>query len=580
MKAYSYIRFSTPDQIKGDSLRRQTEASEQYCKAHGLTLDTSLTLRDLGLSAYHGKHKSKGALGVFLRAVEEGKIEPGSVLIVENLDRLSREEVLDALNQFTGIIQAGIRLVTLQDGMSYDKQSIKDNWTQLIISITYMARAWEESETKSKRLKATWEQKRNNVNTAEKKMTSRIPAWLTINKEKTEFILKPEVCKAIDLIYRKKLAGAGSEKIAREMNQMPDIWIPPIKEKTKDGRKPRRGGTGGWRSSYITKLLHGNEALIGIYQPHKMDEEGKRVPDGEPIPDYYPPAIDKKIYYEVQAVIKANSKMNGRGGGAVGQASNLFTYVAKCGHCGGALHYINKGEQVYLHCDYSRRKYLDEKTKERLCDAGTIRYDEFMKLFFRDFDELDIDQFLPGNDERNAEINKLQRMIDTAEYQLSELEDEIERLRTRIRKTKDETIADMYEADLLKTIAERDEWMKETEASKSKLESVQSNGKKIREDIDLAKAVFKLLKDEKDEQKVVEIKLRLRAIIRRICSVIEVYPLERRYKPVEEYGDGLLLLTNSNTIRKIRIRFNQSKEWRIINYQHVKDKHELEQIYI
>jgi len=29
-KAYSYIRFSTPEQLKGDSLRRQLESSRKY----------------------------------------------------------------------------------------------------------------------------------------------------------------------------------------------------------------------------------------------------------------------------------------------------------------------------------------------------------------------------------------------------------------------------------------------------------------------------------------------------------------------------------------------------------------------
>jgi hypothetical protein len=38
-KAYSYIRFSTPDQEKGDSLRRQEKDAEDYAKKHGLTLD-------------------------------------------------------------------------------------------------------------------------------------------------------------------------------------------------------------------------------------------------------------------------------------------------------------------------------------------------------------------------------------------------------------------------------------------------------------------------------------------------------------------------------------------------------------
>ena len=51
-KAYSYLRFSTPEQTKGDSLRRQTALADDYAKRHGLALDTDLTLRDLGVSAY------------------------------------------------------------------------------------------------------------------------------------------------------------------------------------------------------------------------------------------------------------------------------------------------------------------------------------------------------------------------------------------------------------------------------------------------------------------------------------------------------------------------------------------------
>jgi DNA invertase Pin-like site-specific DNA recombinase len=42
-------------------------------------------------------HKSKGALGQFLKLVEQGCIAKGSTLLVENMDRLSREQVLDAL---------------------------------------------------------------------------------------------------------------------------------------------------------------------------------------------------------------------------------------------------------------------------------------------------------------------------------------------------------------------------------------------------------------------------------------------------------------------------------------------------
>src|ERR1041385_5155470 len=96
--AFSYVRFSTPEQLKGDSLRRQTEAAAEWCKRSGATLDTSTTYRDLGASAFKGAHRSdKAALGAFLKLAEAGRIPKGSFLIIENLDRLSREEERTAL---------------------------------------------------------------------------------------------------------------------------------------------------------------------------------------------------------------------------------------------------------------------------------------------------------------------------------------------------------------------------------------------------------------------------------------------------------------------------------------------------
>ena len=67
-KAYSYLRFSTPEQIHGDSLRRQTEGARTYAATHNLELDESLTFRDLGVSAFRGANAVEGALGQFVAA--------------------------------------------------------------------------------------------------------------------------------------------------------------------------------------------------------------------------------------------------------------------------------------------------------------------------------------------------------------------------------------------------------------------------------------------------------------------------------------------------------------------------------
>ena len=158
--AYSYVRFSSEKQSQGDSIRRQQELCRRFLEANqhlGLELDTTLTMTDKGVSAYKGVHAKKGALGVFLRMVEDGLIEKGSYLLVESFDRLSRQEPMKALRQFQDLIDADIVLVTLFDTRVYDKDSLNnDGGMSLMVSIMMMARANEESKTKALRIKAAW----------------------------------------------------------------------------------------------------------------------------------------------------------------------------------------------------------------------------------------------------------------------------------------------------------------------------------------------------------------------------------------------------------------------------------------
>jgi len=148
-KCYSYIRFSTLEQSSGDSYRRQLAASKQYAVENGLVFDESLTIKDLGVSAFKKHNIESGALGAFITALEDGKIEKGSVLLVESLDRISRAEVMTALKLFLSIIDAGITIITLQDNQKYSTESVNDNWAQLIISLSIMSRAHEEVKIKS-----------------------------------------------------------------------------------------------------------------------------------------------------------------------------------------------------------------------------------------------------------------------------------------------------------------------------------------------------------------------------------------------------------------------------------------------
>ena len=160
-KAYSYIRFSHPDQKAGDSYRRQQKLAKEYAQANGLELADSkeYAFFDSGKSAYKARHLDvEGELRRFLDLVEAGDIPKGSVLLVESLDRLSRERVSVALPRFLDLLNKGVDVVTLSDGKRYTGGST--DYTDLIVSIVYMAKAHAESDDKTKRVAAAWSQKK------------------------------------------------------------------------------------------------------------------------------------------------------------------------------------------------------------------------------------------------------------------------------------------------------------------------------------------------------------------------------------------------------------------------------------
>jgi hypothetical protein len=109
--AISYLRFSSVVQGKGDSSRRQNAARDRWLDAHP-DIPLKKEMNDLGLSAFRGKHVAKGDLGDFLAlcVTEEFRAETKRrdvYLLVESLDRLSRERPFKAAHQLEEILAGG-----------------------------------------------------------------------------------------------------------------------------------------------------------------------------------------------------------------------------------------------------------------------------------------------------------------------------------------------------------------------------------------------------------------------------------------------------------------------------------------
>lgn len=336
-KAFSYIRFSTPEQAKGDSLRRQLAAARAWCEQQGLELDDSL--RDLGVSAYKGANRDIGALRSFLTLVESGDVPRGSFLVVESLDRLSREAVLDAAARLFDLIRAGVTVVTLSDGQVYSEERLRTDWTPLIVSIAVMARAHEESRTKGERVGAAWGRKKAQARAERKPLTSRCPEWLRIEGE--QFVVREDRAQIVRRIFGWTIEGAGRREIVRRLNL---ASVPPF-----------RGGAA-WHTSSVAKIQQ-SRAVLGEYQPHIGTHRNRnRRPDGEPVADYYPAIVSTDTYWRAQGAFASRRQGSA---GRKGERVHLLQGVGRCGACGSAMHIVNKARPpkgaVYLACSSNIR---------------------------------------------------------------------------------------------------------------------------------------------------------------------------------------------------------------------------------
>lgn len=262
--AYSYVRFSTPGQLKGDSLRRQVEECEAYCRENGLELHP-VSYRDLGVSAFKKKNIEKGALAAFIDAVKTGKIEKGSYLVIEQFDRLSRAEVDVALRLLLDLVHSGIVLVTLVDKKVWDKAAVKDIGN-LILAIVFMSRANNESEMKADRIAKAWGKKKERAALTGELMTRECPRWLTVNADRTGFDAIPERVESIRKVFDLRINGFGISSIVSRANK--EGWPAPGKSSVqKSGETAadfelRKTEAPTWHTSTVGRLLK-NRALLG-----------------------------------------------------------------------------------------------------------------------------------------------------------------------------------------------------------------------------------------------------------------------------------------------------------------------------
>lgn len=301
--AYSYIRFSSKRQELGDSLRRQVDAAKAYCDSKGWKLSDD-SFRDLGISGF--KDVSRPSLADMLVAIEKGTIASDSVIIIENLDRLSRAGIDHTQDIVKSILRHNVEIVSLHDGLHLTHESLNDLIAVIRLAVS-ADHAYQESYKKSKRVQANKNQQKQAAMNGEV-IAKRLVFWLS--RENNKYVLNDNA-EIVRLIIEKRLEGKGFHKIAIELNE--------ASYKSRLGKDFSATTIRDWVKS---------PALYGDYQTGSV-VDGKFV-NGELVTGYFPAVCNYSIWKQIQSgfVIRTGGHSK----------HNHLSGLVRCSHCGGAMH--------------------------------------------------------------------------------------------------------------------------------------------------------------------------------------------------------------------------------------------------
>jgi DNA invertase Pin-like site-specific DNA recombinase len=352
--AYSYRRVSTGGQAsdKKSGLERQEKALKLWLKQHK-DFQLAEALIDPGMSAYSGKNRRRGALGLFLGEAEAGRIPRGSVLVVEDHRRFSRQEPLEALQVLIdGFWTQGLGFAVC----SYDngRPLFRENATaQHLAMLAFLfEQAHRESREKSNWSKGGW----NKILEAQdrgERPRHRIPYWIVRDGE--GYALNGHA-KAIQRMFSLCIEGVAQTRIAETLN---DEGIPP---------PPTKWGlaTGRWTRGPVCQRLK-DLAVTGA-----LERKAASTIEG-----YYPAVVDLKTFRLAQRSLASRDQAKTRT--RVQRGQFLFSGMVFCGGCGSRLVYVpsskysRPGHPGYLVCSDGAGSEAKKADQRCMCLLGGWR---------------------------------------------------------------------------------------------------------------------------------------------------------------------------------------------------------------
>lgn len=321
--AVSYQRVSTPEQDHS----RQKKARDNWLADHPEY--TLLNTKKVWISG-----RKKGRFNWFTK--NPAKYPPGTVLLVEDIDRFSRMEVDDGIRELTAIFDAGlgIAICPYEDDKDsvWNRIGIIKDWNKDAQEIVReLDRARRESERKRERRLGAVDEK-----------------WLAIREGNLSKAFKPrgksKSAKSFPFwleFYPKENDGRGAFKKNEHWPLIVRIWelarsmggariAQVLKEEGFKSPHPRKGEEKLLSPEFVRHLLK-RRTVVGEFQPCRKDNK----PEGPSIPGVFPPVITEGEWKEIRGIIKERD--TGLGATRSKKKHNLFEKRSFCAQCGGLM---------------------------------------------------------------------------------------------------------------------------------------------------------------------------------------------------------------------------------------------------
>ncbi|MFJ7501270.1 recombinase family protein [Serratia grimesii] len=426
-KCFLYSRVSSDAQISGDGLVRQEDKLKQYLLQNAERLNLSTIdyeiLVDSGISGWKGSNMGDtAALGQLFMRVESDEIDD-SVLIVESLDRFSRENPFRVAGYISKLAEHGIDIIDVENNLVIGPSN---PWSSTISSII-ANRAHEESTLKSKRIKAAWDSRRKKAKESGQYMIKNTPFWIDVQDDKYVINANAAIVREIFDLY---LEGYGSFSIAKKMNEVGKI----IRDKR-------------WSTPKICALLR-NPRCNGDFISNSLErnyEKGTSSFTEHVIKGLYPKIVTDDEFTLVLNRLDGNHKNrrvhNDR-------KVTILNGLLKCSICGEALTVRAAGAYRYVGC---------LKTIEKGgCYSKPIRYDALEKIVVNHIRNMDLGQVYESNDSQEV-ITK--ERVKTLMSHIEEYKNGITQLRERGKKPSFDMLTELQnsedELELLKKTLEQ-----------------------------------------------------------------------------------------------------------------------------